>query len=94
MVDVKQAVAKANEFIGILYPESLPDLMLEEVRHSEDDKYWLITLGFTRSLPAPHSPLLGGLVSKSVRRDYKVIKVDAESGEPLEMLVREMSVSE
>ena len=92
MVDVRKAVDKANEFIKYLFPEPLPDLMLEEVRRSEDDKYWLITLGFNRELPAANATMRQLL--PRFTRAYKVIKVDAESGEPLEMSVREMPVSE
>ena len=49
MVDVKQAIASSFEFLGELYAtNNLEDVLLEEVKVSKDQKYWLITLGFSR----------------------------------------------
>jgi hypothetical protein len=88
MVDIKQAVTVANDFISHLYPEPLPDLALEEVQRSEDDKYWLITLGFSQIKPTASA--LQALAGSQKGRVYKVIKIDAESGEPVSMLIREL----
>jgi len=83
MIDVKKAVRNAMGFVKDLYESDTPaDLMLEEVRISDDEKYWLITVGFSRkSWMAP----LGG---DERSRAYKVIKIDAETGKPIEMAIR------
>ena len=88
MIDIKQAVTVAKDFIAHLYPDPLPDLALEEVQRSEDDKYWLITLGFSR--PKPTTSSLQALAGTQMARVYKVIKIDLESGEPVSMLIREL----
>ncbi len=47
MIDMKQAVQIALDFCHSLYaPEKLGDLLLEEVELSDDEKFWLVTIGF------------------------------------------------
>ena len=47
MIDMKQAVQIALEFCRSLYaPEKLTDFLLEEVELSDDEKFWLVTIGF------------------------------------------------
>jgi hypothetical protein len=51
MIDVKIAVNAAYEYLKSLQDimaSSLPDLRLEEVELSEDQSFWLITLGFDK----------------------------------------------
>ena len=56
MIDVKQAVKSAAQFVKILYePDELIDLTLEEVELSDDEINWLVTIGFTRRLTEPIS---------------------------------------
>lgn len=87
MIDVKQAIAKALEYLKNIY-EITPDLMLEEVELSQDQKYWFITFGFAvERTPAPNE-LLQGLFRKSVRT-YKIVQLDAHSGEFVAMKIRE-----
>jgi hypothetical protein len=107
MIDVKQAVSAASEFLKSLYaPNELVDLTLEEVELSSDETNWLITFGFTRRLtepisekvirPAPGGPF--GWLSeaqseksqKYVIREYKIIQVDAATGEAKSMKIREI----
>lgn len=72
--------------------DSVDDLQLEEVELTEDEKYWLITLGFA---PAPSSaqstPLPAFLagIRPSAERKYRVFKVNAENGKVLSMKMRE-----
>lgn len=92
-IDVKQAVQLAKEFAaGIYDTENISRLGLEAVERTEDGKYWLVTLGFARPWTAPkpvrkHSvfktPLEQALSDSrepKVEREYKVFRVDAQSG--------------
>ena len=83
MIAVKEAVKIAMKFVMDLYENyTPPDLLLEEVRLSDDEKHWLITIGFSRNA-------LSSFVGKDdVPRAYKLIKIDAETGEPIEMTIR------
>ncbi len=51
------------------------DISIEEIELSSDEKYWLITLGHPRTFFVP-------------AKDYKKIKVDAETGEVISMKMR------
>lgn len=89
MIDIKEAVAAAQEFIGKLYP-SVSNFALEEVQRSDDLKYWLITLGFLREKPPVK--LFGQTIAASpqLERVYKLIKVNAENGEAVAMQIRQV----
>jgi hypothetical protein len=80
MIDVKKAVTAA-----LTYAQELgrSGATLEEVERSSDDRYWLVTLGFARRLN--DLSVLGGI---KYEPDYKVFKVDAETGEVLSMKIR------
>jgi len=86
MVEVKEAVSIAKNFMKDLYASSfsLKDLILEEVDQTDDGKYWLITLGFSREKPN----ISALLPSVQIERVYKSIKVDKETGEPVAMQIR------
>jgi hypothetical protein len=83
MIGVRQAVAAARDFASdLLDEEKLAGITLEEVELSADDRYWLVTLGF---------PAATGRYSQfasALARDYKVFKVDAESGSVSSMKIR------
>ncbi len=83
MVDGKQAVVKAMEYVKAVYePSQVVDLMLEEVERSEDGKHWFITLGFT-----PRDAASPGV---TFERTYKVVKIVVDSGEVLSMKIRKL----
>lgn len=49
MVDVKEAVKMAMDYLKEMYDVSaFKDVLLEEVDLSEDKKFWNVTIGFTR----------------------------------------------
>jgi hypothetical protein len=91
-VDVKEAVQRALAFLRDLYPdEALPSLRLEEVELSEDERYWLVTYGFTGAEQEVERDALWGSHGGSTtrqRRDYKLIRVDARTGAPVAMKIR------
>ena len=94
-IDVKEAVRLAKEFASsLLDSEKISNLGLEAVERTEDGQHWLVTLGFSRPWAAARrteSPLDQVLPFRGpqAEREYKVFKVDAESGEVLAMQVFE-----
>lgn len=83
MVGVRQAVAAAREFAGsLLDEEKLAGVTLEEVELSADERHWLVTLGF------PASAGRFGQFAGASGREYKVFKVDAETGTVNSMKLR------
>ena len=84
MIDVKEAVAVATAYIRELYEEKdLHDLGLEEVELSEDDRWWMVTLGHARKLSGMDG--FGG----QHRRAYRVFRIDAEEGVVRSMKIRD-----
>ncbi len=88
MVDVKQAVQAATSYFEDLYSQELASwLRLEEVKLSEDESQWQITLSFVdESESHPLSPVLG-----SAPRHYKIFEIDADSGKVRSMLIRKIN---
>lgn len=82
-IELRKAVDRAFEEIRNLYDEGeLNDLLLEEIERSGGE--WLVTVGFTRSSRIPRmARAMGGdhaMVDPKFR-DYKRIKLDADTGE-------------
>ncbi|GGA20550.1 hypothetical protein [Okeania sp. KiyG1] len=87
-IDVRAAVSAANKYLQSLQSileYKIEDLRLEEVEFSEDRKYWLITLGFIANTTGEEESFF----SKK-ERDYKVFKVNAETGKVEAMKIREL----
>ena len=84
MVDVKQAVSKAMDYLRDMYQiDQFKDVMLEEVDLSEDNKYWNVTIGFTRRQESTSGGPMATLIGQSTefKREYRVFQIDAESGD-------------
>ncbi len=93
-IPIKTAVSNAIEFVRELYAEDqIKDILLEEVEFSEPADQWLITIGFTKykiqeySLPAVTDLILP---ERETVRKYKIVHIDAQSGEPISMKIREI----
>jgi hypothetical protein len=87
-IGVKEAVASAMDFVRDIYEgQSLRDLLLEEVQMGQSDSQWLVTIGF--SLPKEESASILSPATKKLGRQYKIIAVDALSGQPISMKIRE-----
>lgn len=87
-IDVRRAVSAAKKYLQSLQSileYKIQDLRLEEVEFSEDRKYWLITLGFIANTTGEEESFF----SKK-ERDYKVFKVNAETGKVEAMKIREL----
>lgn len=93
MLSVKEAVQAAHQWVGELYPPGeLRHLRLEEVRLSENERFWEITLGWVE--PAIRENTFAASLSSDVRvlpRVYKTLDVDAETGEVKAMRIREVA---
>jgi len=100
MINVQQAIDSAFTFINTLYSTQLPGLRLEEVELSDDERRWLITMGF---LEAADSALVQQPTSAAEafvralrttpsepQRVYKRIEIDAATGEPKAMKIRQL----
>lgn len=85
-IDVKQAVQAAKDYAEtLLGGEEISGLSLEAVERP-DRRYWYITLGFYRSASRKPIRISGSItVTPTLEREYKVFKVDARTGDVLEM---------
>ena len=84
MVDVKAAVAKAMDYLKDMYQiEHFRDVLLEDVDISEDNRYWNVTIGFTRHQESTSGGPMATLIGQSTefKREFKVFQIDAESGD-------------
>lgn len=92
MLDVKTAVGAAAKAAADFYDgKKITGLELEEVDRTEDDRYWLITLGFNLQSPARANNLNTLLDPHGTRgRKYKIFKVNAEDGAVVSMKIREI----
>ena len=96
MVDLRTAVSSAHNYLISIQHimGDLQDIRLEEVELSEDQKYWLITLGF--ELPVnTQNPfgIMAGITPKGeklLKREYKLFKVNSETGEVEAMKIRKL----
>ena len=85
-VDVKQAVSIALKYSQSLLQDAA-NLALEEVELTEDQRYWLVTVGFTRPSERTNiKSILGG--AEPATRYYKIIKIDATTGDAVSMKIR------
>lgn len=86
-IDVRAAVISAENYFDHLKRSmgSIENLRLEEVELSEDKKFWLITLGF--DCLSRNNRLQ---VVPQYAREYKIFKINAETGEVESMKIREL----
>lgn len=80
MIDVKEAVEKAHEYLRSLYGEDAAGVQLEEVELTEDERYWIVTLSYS----APTRLLL------TVSTKYKQFRIDAQTGRVSSMKIRKV----
>jgi hypothetical protein len=86
MIDIKQAVKAAEKFFRELYdPNTLKNFLVEEVELSEDEKDWVVTVGFDFGETHASEPAQFTSRSSTPRagRVYKAVRIDKETGEPL-----------
>jgi hypothetical protein len=83
MVTVKEAAKKAIEYLLDLNRENLSfaNVLVEEVEQT--DGHWLITLGY-------NAPSILAQFGGKGNRDFKIFKVDRQTGEVVSMKIREV----
>lgn len=85
MIDVKQAVRAAADQFDLVFKEAnYQKVRLEEVDLSENNAFWLITFSF-ETAPTPGS-IAADLYGPD--RQYKTVKLDAETGEVKSIKIR------
>jgi hypothetical protein len=92
MIDVKQAVSAASEYLSQLYPSAkLHDVFLEEVALSDDERHWYVTIGFARPIPSPNATLAAmdaAMGRQNYERVYKLFEIDSDTGQVRSMKIR------
>ena len=92
MITSKQAAERAAAHIRELFDVGeLKHLRLEELEPAEDGKKWLVTLGWVE--PAVFDPmggLFGGRGAQASPRVYKLVTVNAETGDIESMKIRKV----
>lgn len=81
-IDSKTAVKLAGTYFRELFP-TVQDMRLEEVELSSDGQFWLVTYSFAK----PELTVFGSAFANP-QRDYKVVKLDANTGEPQGVKIR------
>lgn len=78
VVDVKEAVKKASNYLVGFVPSAAGQMLIEEIEQDETNKFWLVTLSY----PDPENPMF------SASRKYKIVKVRRSDGEVISMKIR------
>lgn len=101
-MEVKEAIRVAKKYVEDVYAEAdICDVMLEEVKLSDDGQYWYVTIGFTRPALQRTEPVPSQnenfenlrefrrlLAGRPLERDYKLVKVSDETGQVESMEIR------
>lgn len=94
MVDVTFAVNAARDYIKKFKPlldDPLENLRLEEVELTEDEKYWLITLGYDNHLNSSlNSSDFLTPAFRRPEREYKLFRINADNGRVEAMKIRKV----
>lgn len=81
MIELNEAIKNARLYLESVFAAETPrNVRLEEIALSDDDKFWMVTFSFDR-------PMLGGTLWK---KEYKLVKLDAESGQARAVQIREL----
>lgn len=93
-MDVKEAVAKAKQYVTDLYEaEGIINVGLEEARFDHVSNCWKITIGFSR--PWDHkSPLTAAFEDPRSRRSFKVLQINDDNGKVESLMDRVLAASE
>jgi|GEM_PF-228812 hypothetical protein len=95
-IDVRGAVETARNYLRQVLDQLVESgnliqgLRLEETELSDDNQYWLITLGFDRPVGEHLDPLQAVVNNKKYEREYRIFKIDAQTGKVQSMKIREL----
>lgn len=95
MIDARAAFESARVYIQNIQDvlnTPLDNLRLEEVELSEDDQYWLITLGYDNPNKPKDLSNLSLVAPQLARlsREYKIFQIKSDNGEVKSMKIREV----
>jgi hypothetical protein len=91
MVSVKQASQNALTFARDLLGDTrVNSLLLEEIELSDDQKQWLVTISIPSARLTSAGLAMFGAAGEAGPRDYKLIRVDTNTGEPLSLTIRKV----
>lgn len=79
MINLKEAIKKAEEHAKYLFGDPLKNLQVEEYESSEDEDTWLITLGWDEVIKTNMSPIQVAM-GLNTERVYKIFYVNKETG--------------
>jgi len=84
-ITVKEAVASAMYHFHELFPMVGANVMLEEIEMSDDDKFWLVTLGYNSE------SVRRGPLDFSTPRAYKTFSIDSTSAKLKSVKIRSIA---
>ena len=91
-MNVKEAVKKAIEYVADVFEsEHLQNVGLEEVVLNDAEDAWEVTIGFSRPWDYPKGGLVAGLQPQNPKRQYKIVRIDNESGNVKSIKIRELT---
>ena len=94
-IDVKKAINIAQDQASLFFEdEKIKNLMLEEVEYDDEDKCWLITLGYDS--PNPIRKKTGSIsaifqdqtIEEEIKRQYKIFEINGKTGKFISMKIR------
>ena len=88
-VGLRDAIEAARHYMTEALGRNLEDLQLEETEYSDNRDRWLITFGYLRAEPTANSMFnAAGALFPNKERVYKIITVDARTGEANQIEIR------
>jgi len=88
-VDVRTAVKTAIQFFCASFMQVRPaNVQLEEIELSDDERHWLITVGYDDPSHVGKEAVKFQLPGQRVPRKYKVVRVDSTTGRPVSVKIR------
>lgn len=93
-IGLQKAVDIAREYLERLFPAEKHGLRLEETEFAENRGEWAITYSLARQgLPMrvqQYGPTMFEPATQPLTRDYKSIRIDAQSGKVKSMSIRQL----
>jgi len=89
-MDAKEAVKIALQYVAELFAEEqIANLGLEEVTYDDVGHWWDVTVGFSRPWDYPPRGFITVLGQAVPQREYKTVRLNADSGKVLSVKNRE-----
>lgn len=89
MIELKEAIKKAYEYIDLMYEgEKLPNKLLEEIEYDEGADAWKVVIGFDSdhvTTKTSGTSLFPSTIREKERK-YKQVRIKGETGEFIKMV--------